>query len=647
MLTTTGLRGEELQVWTLDFETFYDTKNKFGLKHMTTTQYVRHPDFAVHMLAAVSPEGVSYVLAPDEIPPFLRSIDWSATAFLAHNTYFDGLIANELYGVVPAYYLDTLSMSLGWWGLGVKHRLEDVCQRLGIKGKIKGVLETTDGVRYLPPDMFADMSAYAAVDSEQCREAFGILAEKYPAKELDVIETTVRAYCRPLLEIEAALCHAEIEEEAAQLERLHSLVVTDAETLSATCRQKLLNEGLDSVLGSSNCFAELLQARGVAPPMKPSPSDPTKMIYAFGKTDLGFQMLQKDPRVSALADARLGTKSTIRRTRAERFLIDSCDGTKPLPVPLKYCGARTHRWSGMGNINLQNLPTGKNGTSNRLRLSIRAPKGYRIVVADASQIECRFNAWVWGQDDLVQTFRENGDPYSQLATELYGVEVTKSNENKHLRTTGKAMELGLGYGMGDNKFHTACITGAVVGVPVDLSKEQSSTAVGLYRTRRAEIVAGWATLNVYLQKMQSLKGFEARGPWLFGKDCIIMPNGLKLFYPKLGMRKFEYLNEDGSVAIRDRLSYMMGNEIVPIWGSKLDENLVQSSTRTIMAERAVEVAKEFPVCLLVHDEVVFLAKESEADAALQFAIDTLRVAPPWCEGLPLDAEGGHSDRYNK
>lgn len=668
MLTVRGLRGEELEVWTLDYETYYDTKRKFGLKHMTTTQYVRHPDFYVSMLAAVSPTGVSYVLHPDEIRYFLNSIDWTRTAMLAHNTYFDGFIASDLYGVIPAYYLDTLGMSLGQWGLGVRHRLEDVCQRLGIKGKIKGILETTDGIKYLPPDLFEAMREYAAVDAEQCREAFTILAKSedeggydYPKGELDVIDTTIRTFCRPLLEVDAALCRAEIEEEAAQLERLYNLIDMDLDGLSPTCKEKFRATGLDGVLGSSPCFAELLKLAGVAPPMKPSPTHPDKLTYAFGKTDLGLQMLQNDPRVSALVDARIGVKSTIRRTRAERFLIDTNDGTKPLPVPLKYCGARTHRWSGMGSINLQNLPSGKKGTSNRLRQSIRAPKGYRIVVVDSSQIECRFNAFVWGQTDLVELFARNGDPYSELASELYGMPVGKKGPNQHLRPVGKAMELGLGYGMADKKFHISCITGAVIGEPVNISEQESADAVSLYRSKRSRIVAGWSELNKALVHMTHGKGLETDetqlvrneygdyvlGPWEFRHNAVLMPNGLFLYYPKLQYRNFIVgRDENGEPITRLQLSYMHGAETIPIWGSKLDENLIQSTTRSIMAERAIEIAKEFPVCLLVHDEVVFLAKESEADEALQFGLDTLCVAPSWCQGLPLAAEGGHSERYD-
>ena len=322
----------------------------------------------------------------------------------------------------------------------------------------------------------------------------------------------------------------------------------------------------------------------------------------------------------------------------------------------------------MDSINLQNLPSGKGGTSSRLRQALMAPPGYRFIVVDASQIECRFNGWVWGQNDLVELFATGQDPYSQLAAELYKVPVGKNGPNKHLRPAGKAMELGLGYGMADEKFHTSCITGAAIGVKVDISRELATEAVQVYRAKRHRIVDGWAQLNRALSHMANAGRGEVMemGPWQFTRNAVEMPNGLFMHYPDLRYRlrvvnvEREVKNEHGTILYDDEgrplkeivkeerweLTYMMMGQTVKIWGSKFDENLVQSSTRSVLAERAVEIAKELPIVLLVHDEVVALARENEADDALKWALDELRVAPDWCQGLPLDAEGGHSNRYD-
>ena len=80
--------------------------------------------------------------------------------------------------------------------------------------------------------------------------------------------------------------------------------------------------------------------------------------------------------------ARLGTKSTLEETRANRFIDISKRGL--LPVPVRYYAAHTGRWGGDDKINLQNLP--RNGA---IRKAITVPKGHSLIACDSSQIEAR------------------------------------------------------------------------------------------------------------------------------------------------------------------------------------------------------------------------------------------------------------------
>jgi len=88
-------------------------------------------------------------------------------------------------------------------------------------------------------------------------------------------------------------------------------------------------------------------------------------------------------------EARLKVKSTLERTRAQRFLDISKRGR--LPVPLNYYGAHTGRWSASegGGVNVQNMKRGS-----FLRKAILAPTGHDLVVCDLSQIEPRVLAWL-------------------------------------------------------------------------------------------------------------------------------------------------------------------------------------------------------------------------------------------------------------
>ena len=86
--------------------------------------------------------------------------------------------------------------------------------------------------------------------------------------------------------------------------------------------------------------------------------------------------------VVLVCEARLAVKSTLERTRAQRFLDIATRGS--LPVPLNYYGAHTGRWAASkgSGINLQNLKR-----KSFLRRAIHAPDGYVLGVCDLSQIE--------------------------------------------------------------------------------------------------------------------------------------------------------------------------------------------------------------------------------------------------------------------
>jgi len=74
----------------LDYETFYSTKLKYGLKQLIAEQYVRHERFDPYLLA-VCDGGTSWAGHP-------RDFNWAALegqVLLSHNRYFDNTVYNE------------------------------------------------------------------------------------------------------------------------------------------------------------------------------------------------------------------------------------------------------------------------------------------------------------------------------------------------------------------------------------------------------------------------------------------------------------------------------------------------------------------------------------------------------------------------
>jgi len=614
------LHGRTLPVFSFDAETYYEMGRgaKITLSKMSTTEYVRSPKFKVHGASVRMPgdDNIFWVSGCD-LNDVLSEIDWPNTALLCQNTAFDGFILSQKYNRVPGYYLDTLSMSRGEWGVGKPHNLSQIGERLKLGRKIEGALEKTAWIYNLPWALEKALIPYANRDVELMDDIFRALIDlKYPREELHIIDMTLRAFCDPKLHIDAALCLEEASEEAAIKSKL-------AAHAGATAAQLLSNPQ----------FAQLLEARGVTPPTKTSPTTGAR-TYAFSKADLDFQKLEQDPRVADLILARKRVKSTINETRAHRFLSH---GRPTLPVPLQYCGAHTHRWSAWDKINMQNLPSGRNGQSDRLRRAIIAPPGKVIVVVDSSQIEARTNAWAAGEESLLRTFREGGDPYAETASEIYGYPVNK-REHKTERQLGKVAELMLGYGAGWRKF-AYTVRAGMMGPPIDITDALAIKAVNTYRTKRKGIPALWDDLEGALSRMEDGEHFEF-GPWEFYGSNVLLPN-------KLFMR-FDGLYSEQDDEGRRHFSYKARNGVTNIYGGKFCENLIQSTARTVVAMQALELAKRYPdVVLLVHDEVVYLADEDDADDALQFGIDCLREPPSFCPDLPVDAEGGFARNYSK
>lgn len=651
-LTVKDLNGRDLEVYGIDFETYYSSEDKYTLRKMTTIQYIRDERFKAHGCSVIDSYGKAFWVTHKDLEDFFSSIDWTNKAVCCHNSAFDMLIANEHYGVQAGYCLDTLSMSRGEYGPGVKHRLEDLTHRLGLEGKIKGSLEKVDGVYELSPEQEEDIALYAIRDIEQTLEAFKLLYYEsgFPEKELHLIDITIKAFAYPKLRVDPSKLKEEIELEEIKLQNLLNSVTVREEVLSESCAAKMQSGGIEALMRSRDCFAELLKSRGIQPPLKERTKNgeivPGEWTYAFAKNDIEMINLGNDPRCSDLVALWTKSHSTLRKARAQRFLDVTIDGTRSLPIPLTYCGGRTHRWSGGGSanagevgnpINPQNLSSGRDGEGARLRESIIAPPGYVIVSVDSSQGECRTHAYIWDEDELLQGFVNGEDVYSKLASEIFNVPVTKHNEYGYLRHVGKEGELSLGFGVGYKKFFNTIQT--KYGLSVDqFSEDDAKRVVEFYRAKRKNIVKGWAILNEYIGLMVAgATPFDYKF-FRFYPNKIRMPNELCIHYKNL---RWSYDKDKR----QGNFVYDFKEDIVKIYAAKLGENLTQSVHRTAVAQQLLEIAKCFDIVFLCHDECAYLAKESEAEAALEFGIQCLSKRLDWCPDLPLAAEGVFSHYY--
>jgi DNA polymerase-1 len=94
--------------------------------------------------------------------------------------------------------------------------------------------------------------------------------------------------------------------------------------------------------------------------------------------------------------------------------------------------------------NLQNIPI-RTEEGRRIRQAFVAPKGFKILAADYSQIELRIMAHLSGDAGLLAAFHGNQDIHRATAAEVFGLPPEQVDANQ--RRAAKAINFGLMYGM--------------------------------------------------------------------------------------------------------------------------------------------------------------------------------------------------------
>lgn len=590
---------------TIDFETYFDSE--CTLKKLNYIQYLNHPKFEV-IGAAILHGNRHEFLTHDELVDFLDDLDPAETSVLAHNTLFDGCILAWRYNFHPRKWLDTLSMAKGKLA-SPSHSLDAVAQHFGLPRKKSATFKGKTW-NELTREEQRNLEDYARHDVWLCREIYDRLMP-YPQSELDLIDLTIRMFVEPTLELDLALADELLLEQRANKKTLR-----EATGLTST------------QLSSNKQLAELIKERyNLDPPTKISPTTGEE-TWALSKTDPEFETFYAGapPGLQSLLDARIAIKSTIEETRLET-LIETQKFVGKIPVPLIYYGGHTGRWSG-SIYNLQNLPK-----KSRIRNTLIAPKGHVLLIADSASIEARVLAWFAEQEDLIQIFRDKGDPYKHMASRIYGTpteEITKTQ-----RSVGKQAVLGCGYGMGATKFRaTANKQG------VKLTVEEAEQIVQIYRKTNNKIKALWGYLN---DRLHDIAHGIPDNPFFaihdehkcvsFEKNAIRLPNGLALKYPKLDTA------DDGNW-------FYGGNR--KVYGGAMTENVIQALARIVIGEQALRAHREVaPVVLLVHDEIVCVTPKQQAENKLNQLLEIMRTPPTWAPDLPLDAEGEASAFYKK
>jgi hypothetical protein len=593
-----------------------------------------------------------------------------------------------------------ISNALGALAKMYQREIEQILGRSLFKGD---EVIKADGMRRLDftPTGLAAYGRYCNDDTELAGALWQVLSPKFPKSELFLASTVTKMWAEPRLVLDGPLLAAmgiEIAERKAALLGQ----VADMLGVGTTMDQAERMFHTQKLLRSDAKFAELLQQYDVDVPMKRSPKKRdaegrAMEVFAFAKTDEAMtNLLEYDEcedetfneAVQSLAAARLGTKSTMAESRVARLHGISIRG--PLTVPLEYGKTLTDRLAGGGKLNMQNLNQTKpitkrtpNGslimtpagwsrlfkrapdmsqvmdTERRvwatqdchvvgLRDTIMAPPGYKLVVADLSNIELRMCHYLCGENDTMDALRRGEDLYCNFASRFFGREVTKADKKE--RQHGKVAMLQLQFQSGAEAFRRA----ARMMAGVRLTEMEAQATVDIYRATYPNIKQSWYTGQKAIPNCAAGGGFylDQRGLCFVEHNAIRRPNGMRLQYHNL--RQEELLGFDGLPETSWVYDDKQTRKMTKTYGGKFGtQGPTQALSRDVIVEHQNKIERALVasgdpregVTLVVHDEVVSCVREDRAEWALAMSLEIMHQAPKWCADLPLAAEGDIGQRY--
>ncbi len=341
---------------------------------------------------------------------------------------------------------------------------------------------------------------------------------------------------------------------------------------------------------------------------------------------------------------------------------------------LRYYGANTGRWAGMG-FQLHNLPRSKvvdadpiiesfmdlsviednpvEKAKSIIRGMIKAPKGQALVAADYHAVEYVGLSWATKDYDALERFRNGFDQYIDMASFYYEKPYDDITDDE--RAFGKMIILGCGYGLGWKGF----IKNAE-GWGVYLSPTQAKSGVDAYRIKYKKVKSFW-----YSCAKAAMIAIRNPGKTYTVHDCkfrciadrnktrwlqLTLPSGRNLYYNQPIIQDGDFGDEVAAMGINPYTKKWMYLKVIP---GRFVENIIQALCRDLLAYGKIKLDEAgYKLIGSVHDEVlVLLTQHGNEPEYCQYHLDNICKImckkPAWAKGFPLTAEGFYGKRYRK
>jgi DNA polymerase-1 len=389
--------------------------------------------------AAYIPSGHDYMGAPEQLPiewvlEELKSLleDESKIKIGQNLKYDRSVLLNygvELRGI--AY--DTMLESYVWNSIGSRHNMDALAQNYLDYKTVTFEELAGKGVKQLAFNQLKieDAGHYAAEDADitlRLHEFFWPQLENVSSLK-SVFETIEM----PLVPV---LSHIERNGALVDANLLGKHSIELGERLTQLERKAYEIAGQEFNLSSPKQLGVILFDQQKLPIIKKTPTGtPSTAEEVLQELALDYPL----PKV--LMEYRGLAK--LKSTYTDKLPLEINKRTGRIHTSYHQAVAATGRLSSQ-DPNLQNIPI-KTEEGRRIRQAFIAPKGYKLVAADYSQIELRIMAHLSDDDGLLTAFEKGLDVHRATAAEVFGVNL--DSVTSEMRRSAKAINFGLIYGM--------------------------------------------------------------------------------------------------------------------------------------------------------------------------------------------------------
>ena len=565
---------------------------------------IRSPQPEKHLDTETVISALKPILENPNLPKCGHNLKFDASILIRNGiklqgVVFDTLLASQLVDTrTPSHNLDTLAL------LHLEHKMISFDELTGRSSRSASTDDDTN-----QDELFGDENArqktidevplaqatiYAAEDADVALRLYHFLTPKLEDIEITELVRDIESPLAPILaemEYNGIVCDkAELKRQSRAIEKL----VAD--------RQNNIHEivGYPFNIDSPNQLAQVLFEDLGFKPVKRTRG---------GKVSTDVTVLEALSLREDINDPKTSVPRLIIEYRQYRKLQSTYLAQLQSAVDTRTNRIHTHLYqltTATGRLksdrpNLQNIPV-RTEIGRQLRRAFTAPEGSKLICADYSQIELRILAHFSEDDSLIETFNQDLDIHTAVASQVF--DVPADAVTRELRDKAKTINFGIIYGVS-----ATGLSRRIKGMRV----KEASTLIDDYKTR-------FPGIDRFLQQCVQQASDHGYVSTLTGRRRAI---------PEI------YSTNRSRRGLGERLAI---------------NTVVQGSAADLMKAAMVHVQRridrdKLPLKMLlqIHDELVLETPESLADRHAQIVCEEMENAMSLL--VPLRTEAGIGDNW--